>query len=105
MIVTADHSHVFTMGGYPQRGNPIFALSQEYDKNSPPLAKDNMPYTVLAYGNGPGGMRINGTRQNLTGVDTTDKNFRQPAAVWLRSETHAGDDVGEQALSRNNVAI
>ena len=24
IITTADHSHVFTMGGYPSRGNPIF---------------------------------------------------------------------------------
>ena len=23
IVVTADHSHVFTMGGYAQRGNPI----------------------------------------------------------------------------------
>lgn len=23
IVVTADHSHVFTIGGYPSRGNPI----------------------------------------------------------------------------------
>ena len=23
IVVTADHSHVMTMGGYPARGNPI----------------------------------------------------------------------------------
>ena len=24
IITSADHSHVFTIGGYPTRGNPIF---------------------------------------------------------------------------------
>ena len=24
LVVTADHSHVFTLGGAPPRGNPIF---------------------------------------------------------------------------------
>jgi alkaline phosphatase len=24
IVVTADHSHVFMMGGYPPRGNPLF---------------------------------------------------------------------------------
>ena len=31
IVVTADHSHVFTMGGYTQRGNPI--LGEIYWKN------------------------------------------------------------------------
>jgi alkaline phosphatase len=26
ITVTADHSHVFTIGGYAQRGNPIFGI-------------------------------------------------------------------------------
>lgn len=26
-VVTADHSHVFTFGGYTPRGNPIFGES------------------------------------------------------------------------------
>jgi len=96
LIVTADHSHVFTMAGYPVRGNPIFGLAVGQGSSEPSKAKDGMPYTVLGYGNGPGGeeLYINGSRRNLTGVNTEDKNHRQQAAVWLRSETHGGDDVG-----------
>ena len=94
LVVTADHSHVFTMAGYPKRGNPIFDLAVEDGETTPDLAKDKMPYTVLGYANGPGGERINGTRQNLTGVDTGDKDYLQQAAVWLSSESHGGDDVG-----------
>ncbi|KAJ7363614.1 hypothetical protein OS493_009776 [Desmophyllum pertusum] len=94
LIVTADHSHVFTMGGYPKRGNPIFGLNIEDDETEPDLAKDRMPYTVLGYGNGPGGERPNGIRQNLTGVDTGDRGYYQQATVWLSSESHGGEDVG-----------
>lgn len=82
------------MAGYPMRGNPIFGLALEYGKTEPKLAKDEMPYTVLGYSNGPGGKWENGTRQNLTGVDTGDRDYVQQATVWLRSETHGGDDVG-----------
>lgn len=82
------------MAGYPMRGNPIFGLALEYGKTEPKLAKDEMPYTVLGYSNGPGGKLENGTRQNLTGVDTGDRDYVQQATVWLRSETHGGDDVG-----------
>ena len=80
------------MAGYPKRGNPIFDLVVENDETT--LANDKMPFTVLGYGNGPGGERINGERQNLTGVDTGDKDYFQQATVWLSIETHGGEDVG-----------
>lgn len=40
VVVTADHSHVFTYAGYPHRGNDIFGLS-------PSSTSDNMPFFTL----------------------------------------------------------
>ena len=55
--MTADHSHVFTLGGYPDRGNPILGYVGDVNKK----AKDGLRYTTLAYANGPGG-KVNKTR-------------------------------------------
>jgi len=61
IMVTADHSHVFTIAGYPKRGNPILGLvspsdyvaeKMDDDKRYIP-AKDGKPYTTLGYP-GPG---------------------------------------------------
>lgn len=97
IVVTADHSHVFTMGGYPVRGNPILGLVVEGNsdtglpESSPAKAKDGKPYTTLGYANGPGAVAE--PRADLTGVDTTAPDFRQQALVPLGSETHGGEDV------------
>lgn len=84
-ILTADHSHVFSIAGYPERGNPILGIAGTAD--------DNKPYTTLGYMNGPGA-KVDEPRADLTNVDTTDIDFLQQALVPLgESETHAGDDV------------
>ncbi|CAH3032323.1 unnamed protein product, partial [Porites lobata] len=84
ITVTADHSHVFTIGGYPKRGNPVFGIIQEVD---------NTLSTTLGYTDGPGG--LNGSRQDLRSVDTADKDFLQQATVLLaESESHGSEDVG-----------
>jgi alkaline phosphatase len=96
IIVTADHSHTFTIGGYPHRGNSITGLVKEVpaidgDPTKNAVDSNGLPYTTLAYANGPGHRA--GGRPDLTGVDTGALAYLQEATVPLASETHAGEDV------------
>nr|WP_314259517.1 alkaline phosphatase [uncultured Devosia sp.] len=84
ILITADHSHVFTIAGYPTRDTSILGIAGEGD--------DGKPYTTLGYMNGPGAT-VDEPRADLTDVDTTDIDFLQQALIPLGSETHAGDDV------------
>jgi len=105
VIVTADHSHVFTMAGYPARGNPILGNVVQPGESAPALAADGKPYTTLGYANGAGfhdgaaGVAPYprepraGRTQDLSAVDTTHVDFHQEALVPLESETHGGEDV------------
>ena len=105
IIVTADHSHTFTIAGYPHRGNNILGLVAavpEADGNVPSPTKDKLglPFTTLGYANGPGWRDAMGTgvkRPDLSGTDTAALNFLQEATVPLDSETHAGEDVAVYA--------
>ena len=54
ILVTADHGHVFTIAGYPKRGNPILGKVVSVGASEPALAADEMPYTTLGYTNGNG---------------------------------------------------
>ncbi|KAL4221524.1 hypothetical protein ACF0H5_019781 [Mactra antiquata] len=94
IVTTADHSHVFTIGGYPTRGNPIFGLTDDREGGYK-LGDDGKPMTTLLYSNGPGGYSdVNATtRPDLTGVATDTKDYRQQSAVKIYSETHGGEDV------------
>jgi alkaline phosphatase len=105
IIVTADHSHVFTIAGYPTRGNPILGKVIDNDSAGNPnttfdLMDDGKPYTTLGYQNGPGGTWVGGPRPDLSDIDTqNDKNFLQQAAMprVSREETHGGEDVAVYA--------
>ena len=110
IVVSADHSHTFTIAGYPQRGNPILGLVTSPGKLTPDLAADGKPYATLSYANG-GGYRT--ARPTLTAsssilpvtpaagqadvniLDTMNPNFIQEATVptGFGSETHAAEDV------------
>lgn len=119
VIVTADHSHVFTIAGYPTRGNPILGKVVSNDPSGAPaadFARDllGLPYTTLGYANGPGytgasdgqpeGSKqfshfprtytgITAGRPDLTAMDTAGPSYLQEATVPLQSETHAAEDV------------
>lgn len=117
IIVTADHSHVFTLAGYPTRGNPILGVVKSNDhaghaEDEAVLAHDDMPYTTVGYanglgfadyGDGQGGDQryadaVAAGRHELGDVDTQSSGFHQEALIPLGSETHSGEDVGIYAV-------
>lgn len=117
ILVTADHSHVLSFGGYPRRGNPILGVVREsFPDGSPRAVTDatGRAFTTLSYANGPGYAGASDTqpegpktlyhhwteirpatrgRPNLRNVDVEDPDYLQEAMVPLASETHGGEDV------------
>lgn len=118
ILVTADHSHTLGFAGYAKRGNPILGkvVGSAGEDGAPGVANDalGLPYTTLAYLNGPGyagatdqqaegpkrwphevsGVQRANGRPNLGEVDTAHPDYLQDAMFPMRSETHGGDDVG-----------
>ena len=98
IIVTADHSHVFVIGGYPTRGNPILgkvvfnSKKGGVSEGKPKLAKDGKPWTTVGYYNGPN-TATDGTRADLSEVNTEDPDYKFQAAVPLGGDTHGGEDL------------
>lgn len=114
ILVTADHSHVMTIGGYVNRGNPILGLAKQVG-GADYLASDGLPFTTVNYNNGIGFCDLGdetdsdaaydpslcpnaaGSRTDLTAVDTTAPGYHQEALVPLSSETHSGEDISLHA--------
>ncbi|KFB41527.1 AGAP004578-PA-like protein [Anopheles sinensis] len=91
ILVTADHSHTLTIGGYPVRGNDILATG-DFSR------LDRMPFFTLTYANGPSygdHFHETGGRRNPADMlhRIRDPAFTYPAAVPYEDETHGGDDV------------
>ncbi len=107
ILVTADHGHVFTIAGYPKRGNPILGKVVNVGADEPATAADDMPYTTVGYMNGYGfndlgtetdsdaiySEEVNAGRMDITAVDTTTPGYHQEALIPLTSETHSGEDI------------
>ena len=119
IVVTADHSHPFTIAGYATRGNDILGKVIENDPqgkpaNAPTVDLLGVPYTTLGYQIGPGyagasdsqaeGPKqhphlplefqgVTGGRPDLTNVDTTDPGYLQEATIPRQFDTHSGEDV------------
>jgi alkaline phosphatase len=119
VVVTADHSHMLTISGYPARGSPILGKVVSIDTSGnrdKDFERDalGLPFTTLNYMNGPGYTgasddqpegpkrfphavhRYSGItkgRPDLTTVDTEDPDYLQEAGIPMGSDTHSGEDV------------
>jgi alkaline phosphatase len=103
VLVTADHSHVFTMSGYPTRGNPILGLVAGNDKrgepnSGPTIAADGQPYTTLGYINGPGAVTALPRPAPETGIGAVAQALvplvkEDIEGTLSNNETHGGEDV------------
>jgi len=111
IVVTADHSHTFTISGYPKRGNPMLGLVRGPDGE---LIKDlnGQPYTTLGYANGSSAAKLAGVRKAndgelpaLTDDEVLAKNYQQTSTVPMRAETHAGEDVAAYATGPGSRAV
>ncbi|XP_064081444.1 alkaline phosphatase-like isoform X2 [Macrobrachium nipponense] len=98
VVVTADHSHVMTINGYPDRGNDILGITGDFSE------VDNKPYTTIMFTNGPG-FNFTTDGQSVIRTDPRTQNFRSvdyqyQTAVPLPAfdETHGGEDVAVWAV-------
>ncbi|KAF5281714.1 hypothetical protein FQA39_LY17735 [Lamprigera yunnana] len=93
IVVTSDHSHSFAFSGYPARGNDILGAGNV-----------TIPYLTLSYANGPGFNyhyvspedKLNKYPWRNVMKDRTrltNPFYRQLAAVYLKDDTHGGEDV------------
>ncbi len=91
VIVTADHSHGLVLSGYADRNAPVLGIAG--DEGSRVVGLDGKPYTTLMFATGPGGPDGATGRSDPSTTDTSDPDYRQAAAVGLRSAAHSGEDV------------
>ncbi|WP_264875756.1 alkaline phosphatase [Vibrio agarivorans] len=126
IIVTADHSHTFTLGGQPKRGNRMLDLVHNVNDELA-IAADGMPYTSVHYANSiNGGKEFEGICLPIIGCifEPTDGTFDemgrlhpgtseqvmadgylQQATVPVYVETHAGEDVGIWAIGPGSEQV
>ena len=97
VLVTADHSHVMTIAGYPERGNDILGYiknaaagegGSNVSKEGWALDDHGQPMTTIGYTNGP----FSGPGLSRL-VPPTDKNYLSDKLHGTDSETHGGEDV------------
>lgn len=97
VIVTADHSHAFTMAGYPTRGADIRGSTGE-------TTAEGLQESILSYADGQGAKtmrpsadpKVQGSceMKDLDDDAMKDWEFKHPAILYRYDEHHGGDDVG-----------
>jgi alkaline phosphatase len=90
MVITADHSYVFTFGAYSSRGSNILGFGSLEQVNVSDI--DKLPINIIAYGNGPN-YHSSRNATYLYSLDTNSTKYLSPTALPMKAETHGGEDV------------
>ncbi|XP_053202603.1 alkaline phosphatase-like isoform X2 [Panonychus citri] len=85
MIVTADHSHGFTINGYPLRGNDIFGVSDHKEETS------DKTFATLQYATGPG--HVEPRVDEVQVLERENGRHRFYSSINMSSAVHGGEDV------------
>jgi len=104
LMVTADHGNVMTLGGYSDRGNPIFGITVQDGEVQ--RALDGKRYTSLLYTSGTRAPQEDDhddgsgdscdvyERLDITGEESAHPDYIQEVIVPLMfGSTHGGEDV------------
>ncbi|XP_044739893.1 alkaline phosphatase-like [Chrysoperla carnea] len=92
LVLTADHSHVMTMGGQATpRGQPVLGPDSKISD------VDGQLYSLLLYGNGPGYSVPRSIPANIS-TSEEQRNSVHGSAVPRQWATHGGEDVPVYAL-------
>lgn len=94
VVVTSDHSHTMSIGGFPSRGADILGAENGW-------TLDQKPFFTINYANGKSyfdHFETTGGRKDPSTMDISKPLFVHPALVPLDSETHGGDDVAVFAI-------
>lgn len=103
IVVTADHSHTFTLAGYNTRGanvlapvisNDIYGEAEEEFTQ----ANDGLHYTSANYRNGASAMLSDKPRAEVELKQSLQPDYQQQSLVPLSYETHGGEDVALYAV-------
>uniref|UniRef100_A0A336KWJ5 alkaline phosphatase n=1 Tax=Culicoides sonorensis TaxID=179676 RepID=A0A336KWJ5_CULSO len=92
IVVTADHSHVMSFTGYPERTSDILGLV-----GTP--AEDGFDQMILSYANGLG-YNLHRNKEGRVDPSLYEHYFKlpYPSTIPRRSETHGGEDVSIYAI-------
>lgn len=102
VIVTADHSHVMTINGYPRRGTDVLGITTDNDDD-----EENVAYETLSYANGPGA-KVHSGRPILSFSEDKRKSLRYQHDAGLytgNDETHAGEDVPVYSIGPGSTLL
>ena len=114
VLVTADHSHPFTLSGYSKRGNPILghvkpiaAKGSDNIIDGKSLDINGAPYTSLGYRAGPK-VRVssNETKHSSHAEhDAVSPNYTQESAIEKPQGIHSGEDVALYAVGPQSYLV